>query len=292
MALTVTEMLDSRRHDFNPGQGSETFERTYKIEGTDNTGTAIAAAGIPAYNAAIEAGIGFDASPMRVTQKECWVLTSYGAGDGVCMVRVLYMYTWGGQTSSGSAGKDQFVIDITTEQAHITEAFSQTHYPNTAPSNSVGDRIGVVKGRADGCDVYSPIMELTETYVNTTFTAANRDTVKGMVGKTNSVAFRGLEVGEVLFVGCNAVRQDNGTWNVTYRFLCRQNRNSGNGNQLSITTVHGVQTVDKNGWDWIWFTVQENEDTNSNVAEVEIESVHVAVVYETVDFHGLPNIDP
>ena len=218
-------------------------------------------------------------------------------GEGAFRLTVTYRY---GLTEL--TGKDKYTWDASAEQTNIKRAISQAHYPNAAPATNVNELIGVTEGEIEGVDVLTPKGELIERYRDVTLSEAQRDLIMRLGGSVNDATFRGFYQGEVLYTGGTADQQPDGKWDLTYKFLISPHNEdksgAGDGHEkfdrrLTIETLDGgAQTVSKQGWEYLWFTMEHARDDASHDVPRVIKHCHVAKVYPEVTMTSLPNIDP
>ena len=160
-----------------------------------------------------------------------------------------------------------------------------------------------------GVDVYRPAGSLTvrKSFDFADFTSSDRDTIYGLQGKTNSAAFAGFEIGEVLFLG--ATMQYNygtETVSVTYNFLVGKRGSAipvrvWNGktdhDDTKITSVSIAKNTATDNYvypfDYIWTQQQEvdvqisNDPTQGTKKESLTSLANYVEVYDSGAFSGL-----
>lgn len=209
-------------------------------------------------------------------------LTEDGAWDGVVTYQVQTA-----QTVATPGAEPEFSFDTSGESKHITQALSQTSYPDSVAPD-FGNSIGVTKDGIEGVDIIVPGYKWTETHyisnANVTpdykrLLADFTGSVHGGEVETNH-RFRGFAPGEVLFLGAQGSRRGSGDWQLTFSFARLPNETD-----LSI----GDLTVSKKlGWQYLW--IRSRQTVIGDVEPVIGASpsfVYVASVYPERDFEEL-----
>ncbi|OWY70407.1 hypothetical protein B7486_16595 [cyanobacterium TDX16] len=213
----------------------------------------------------------------------CERLTENGAWDGVVTYQV--------QSAQSVAPPDsapEFSFDTSGESKHITQALSQTSYPDSVAPD-FGNSIGVSRDGIEGVDIIVPGYKWTEThYLSNSFVTA--DYKRLLADFTGSVhggddveanhRFRGFAPGEVLFLGAQGSRRGSGDWQLTFSFARLPNETD-----LQI----GDLTVDeKLGWQYLWIRSRQTVigDTEPVIGAAP-SFVYVASVYPEKDFEQL-----
>lgn len=212
--------------------------------------------------------------------------TPFSAGGGEADIVLLTVtYSQPHSPQNGGAGSDgTFAYEFGSESEHIDRALAQVHYGGDA--ERIGDLVNVTDEEVGGLEVNAPIIDLTEEHVfgEASFSPSIRRALRDQVQKTNNAAFREFAIGEVLFVGASARKQAK-RWYVTFQFRIRRNVE-----HLSFTTysTRGVQTVQdvlKLGWQYLWVeSIRLPFASDPTKMRIVPRAVHVATVYESVDF--------
>lgn len=268
MSIVVTEAVSSRRYSEDKKGGS--LERVFWVSGTDDPDTAVEHDDIPKIDDTWGA---FD--NLLVTKRSCEVEKCTGTEDeGLCKVTVVYERP-DPITPPPPEGEDEFEISFMTQGENIKKAIFQAHYP---ANKDCGDYIGVDGENVEGVDINVPKITFREVHERGTLSWQYRRVLANLAGTINKFKFKGLEKGEVLFLGATARRTGTGPWRIEYMFACERNAT------LEIQTQSGTQTIEKIGWDYIWFQRAKVDKGVDAPIRYEVESAHVAMVYEWGDF--------
>ena len=108
------------------------------------------------------------------------------------------------------------------------------------------------------------------------FTAAYKGKLFALTGKTNAGAFKGLAIGEGLFLGASGTQQGKGDWSITFNF-------AGSPNKTNLT----ITGIAKKGWEYLWVRYKDKKDGSTNLPVKVPASVHVERVYESGNFGDL-----
>lgn len=161
---------------------------------------------------------------------------------------------------------------------------SQTIYARTGADpppaiRLIGDQ---GDGKApEGVDVQFPTITQSETrYIKqSALTESDRNTLLRLLGKVNTTAFRGWDIGEVLFTGVSGRARGRDDWELNFRYSIREN---------STVTVPDFDDIDKLGWEYIWPRYYlERDATNTLKRSQRIDYLVVAQVYPTAAFTPL-----
>ena len=210
-----------------------------------------------------------------------WFANGGGEAD---IVLVTCTYSQPHSPQNGSAGSEgTFGYDFGGESEHIDRARAQVHYGGDA--ERISDLINVTDEEVQGLEINSPILAVTEEHVFTEaeFTPAFRRTLRDHLQKTNAAEFREFAIGEVLFEGASARKQAK-RWYVTFQFRVRRNESA---IAFTVYTTAGVaspQTVVKLGWQYLWVESIRLPYSSNGKIKVVPRAVHVATVYDSVDF--------
>lgn len=186
--------------------------------------------------------------------------------------------------SRPAEGESQFSFELGLESVKIAYAIGgiraykasgeQTWVPEKI--NDQGDGSDV-----DGVEIFEPIYEESETHwmPTSSITEAYRNTLKGIVGRTNDAPFKGSQAGEVLMRGISGSRRGANDSEITFRWAVRENQSS-----FSLGDVSGIT---KNGWEYLWPRYSTRRTFSDAPSKDVITHVAVATVFPTADFSGL-----
>lgn len=191
--------------------------------------------------------------------------------------------------SSGGDSEGTVTFDFASESEHVDTAIAQEHYgtqPNASEDLLINfdDENGV-----EGLEIDAPILSFSEQHMFTEaeFSPAFRAQLAASIKKTNLNAWREYEAESVLLDGASAQKR-NKTWYVTFRFRTRV------GFVNKDFTVYRIQDnalqtqvvkVTKPGWHYLW--VKSIKLAANDAFQFGPTSIHVAQVYETLDFATL-----
>lgn len=221
-------------------------------------------------------------------RKLAWYAQGGGASD-IVRLDVDYETADGPQDQGGSEDEGTFSYEFTSESDHVDLAIAQTHTgAQPAAGESLLINLDKLAGTVDGLDIESPVEELTERhpFTEAEFDPSFRQLLRDSVAKVNSVAWREFAIGEVLFSGASAAKTGK-NWYVTFRFRIRRGFTQ---KAFTVYTngVAGAVKVDKKGWDYLWVNViRDKVDGDATKLQTSPASIHVAQVYETMDFSTL-----
>lgn len=172
------------------------------------------------------------------------------------------------------------------ESVNVQQAIEQIAYSltDTVAPAEVGLAVNVdMDGSPQGVDIVAPKFEFSETHIVPASTVEGAVTIptNGVVadvvygsqtsiawtklvsqatGTTNSAAFRGFGIGEVLFLGLSGARQPDGDYEVNYSFVVSRNETvklpkfdlSGEKIEISGGQFETV-SISKGGHEYLWF---------------------------------------
>jgi hypothetical protein len=183
----------------------------------------------------------------------------------------------------------QWEIDATTDNVHVTcskQCVSTYAGAKPAPAataagaNVIGDD-GM--GNVEGCDIVVSAVTWTEQHqlLASAIPFGYADTVDSLIGFTNEASFRGLDAGQVLFMGANIKRssKDQQWVDASYRF--RKDR------QQNIT-IQGVSgTIVKPPHHFVDVRFSQTVDDTSHNSLRQIQYVKVHRMYDPADYSPL-----
>jgi hypothetical protein len=163
---------------------------------------------------------------------------------------------------------------------HITQALA-----TISSFGTVGDvegAIGFDGKNVQGCDIVVPVYQWSETHFfdPDDIDAAYRAVLFGLTGKTNNATFRGLAIGECLFLGASGTRRNptaNQKWELSFQFTASPNRTG-----LVIGSFTGIA---KKGWEYLSIQYADDVDGTSLIRKPKGGWIHR--VYDSGDFSTL-----
>jgi len=279
---TVKELVQSRDYVQTFDRGNQ-FLRYFHIEHLDDP--------IEAEDHGPQLGDLYGTNLVAIDRNIKVVKSTGTKDDGVLMLVVTYE-----NVTFETEGLQNYNFNVGTEPLHITEAYSQTNYPEgqTEP-NKRSKIIGLQPdGSVDGVDVIVPTASYSETRSVNSISVDMWRTILELTGKVNETEFKGWEKGEVLFNGAQAARRQGKAWRVTYNFLIAPNVTDKELTVLKLKppkdgVITETITYDKKGWEYLWLEqsfIDELVD-DKPVRTYFIKSAHVAQVYEYANLGAL-----
>lgn len=142
--------------------------------------------------------------------------------------------------------------------------------------------IGVEKDSVKGADILVPVVTFSEThyFLKKNVTRALRTNWESMFARTNNTLFRGYEVGEVLFEGCQTTVKGGaeGVVPVTFQFKRRAN--------VKDEDIGGI-VLDVKGWELVDMRYKDELNTTSKRTEKTPSKVLLHTVYKSGNFADL-----
>ena len=271
MPISVTEKPDSR--PFVTGGKNPTIDLTYVIIGSasDTMVKAALDAEAPTWWGNLVAK---SASVEPVTIDE--------ANDDNCIWEAAVHYVMPEKKDDPpETGDSSFSFDTGGGTQHITNSLTTVaKYPPASAPDCQG-AIGVTPDGVAGVDITVPVYKWSETHIlsDATVTAAYKGKLFALTGKTNAGAFKGLAIGEGLFLGASGTQQGKGDWSITFNFAGSPNKTN-----LTIGSITGIA---KKGWEYLWVRYKDKKDGSTNLPVKVPASVHVERVYESGNFGDL-----
>jgi len=182
-----------------------------------------------------------------------------------------------------TAGESYFNFEVGTENQHITHSLSTPHTLGTAPAQDGAIRVsgsGAAK-KIEGTDIPFPVSSFSETHylASGTVTTAYKKIVAGLTTQTNAAIFRDYAIGEVLFAGATGTQRGNDVWEVTYKFLVKNNEAA-----FGVTGVAG--TVAKEGWEFAWVLSRKETSAGAGIIMNSV-GAYIEQIFESGDFTTL-----
>ena len=276
MAITCEELYKSRT--YTEEHNLRSLERIFVVRGTIN----------PTDAKDIGPQLGDEFDDMKAIRRTFNILNvdESNPTDGTLELIVNYERKTGtGGGGSISPEEPEWEWNITSQQEHINIAIAQTHWEPY--QDDVGLAINkTVKGEVEGVDILTPKGNFSETHYRDTLSSDYKTILKTLATRVNSAPFKGFAAGEVLFIGANArKRGDHDDWQITYQFLT--NPNTVTEYRMEDETGGHTEDIPKQGWEYIWFYLQQEANANRTKIDNKIRSIHVAQVYETANFAQL-----
>jgi hypothetical protein len=193
--------------------------------------------------------------------------------------------------SDGSSVEEKWVWDITSQQEHIDTVQSTDlaiHYP---ADSDAGLAIGFDGETVEGVDVYRPSISLR---VSRMWHSVSIDDLAFLHAATNTInefEWYGYLTGEVLYIGATVAEQPDHRVQVDYQFLISQQQPA-----FTVDIYNGTsEVIDLLPWDYLWYRWVDDQATKldgNQVPRRQIESAHVNLVYDFLDFDLFGLIGP
>lgn len=181
---------------------------------------------------------------------------------------------------------EAFTFDTGSATEHVTQSISTiaSYAASGYSAPNFGGAVNFDGERVLGVDIQVPAVTFSETRhldpddVDDTF----RTTVADLAKRTNSAAFRGYEIGEVLFLNASIHHIEGEKAEVTFNFAVNRNRTG-----IQIGSITGIA---KKGWEYLWTFYRDYEveiaTGVSYIIKVPV-AVYVEQMYYAGDFSGL-----
>ena len=180
-------------------------------------------------------------------------------------------------------GDSTFSFDTGGGTQHLTQSIQTVgRYSNSGTPPDFKGAIGVTHDSVEGVDITVPVFNFSETHYLPASQVTN--SYKGklfrLTGTVNNAAFRGLAIGECLFLGASGSQRGTGEdWEITFRFAGSQNKTG--------LTVGDITGIDKKGWEYLWVRYDDIDDDESKTIVKQPMAAYVEKVYEDGDFNLL-----
>jgi hypothetical protein len=282
MALTWVEDGESRSATIvrRGRNATSSYVKSYKVFGTTNDVELHAA-----INSEISGG-NYGWQYPGVADAQLWA-EQYSVeylGDDAWQVQITYEKK-GAEPQQPDPMKRTRSFDTTGGTMHITQAESESKFPANAPAQF--NAIGVDDNGVNGVDIVVPQLQWQETY-DVPAAYVSNTYIRGLAtltGTTNNSTFRGLEAGEVLFMGCSGSQEwdsqkGNGPWSLTYRFVASPN--AGSGGTVPAITIGSITGINKKGHEYLWVRYESEVDSSSLIKKPK--AAYVNRVYRESNF--------
>ncbi len=143
----------------------------------------------------------------------------------------------------------------TVHLSHSLQTLQIVSAPGFA-SPDFQNAIGVSRDGIAGCDITSPVYNFSETHVlpASAVSAAYKVALFRATGKVCNAPFKGLEAGEVLFLGASGSSRGDDEWEIGYRFAASEN--------VQGLTIGELTGINKKGWDYLWLYFADDVSEN------------------------------
>lgn len=183
-------------------------------------------------------------------------------------------------------------VEIAAGTTHITQSLKTIGRYGIAGADvpDLQGAIGATRDGIAGVDIVTPVVTWSEEHILPTalinFDYVNM--VADMVGTTNNAFFRGYEPGEVLFMGSNITKKDNGrtrkpTMPVGFKFSRSKNLKDIKIGAITAPT-RSPRKIDKKGWEYLWVYYEESLDPVIGAKVKKPTRAYVEQVYRESDF--------
>lgn len=189
------------------------------------------------------------------------------------------------------AGDEMTKFSTTGEKTKIKSAIDTTDSV-AADGETAFDFKGAIgvqeNGRIDGVDIVVPSLSivLTRVMANAAVTSAFVDNLFSLTGSVNlfgcTLYGKSFAAGEVLFKGAEGSQRGNDDWEITFHFSCSPNKATYNAGP------NFTSTLDKKGWDYVWWYPGTREDTTNNKTVSKPVAAYAEQVYPYKDLTALP----
>jgi len=207
-------------------------------------------------------------------------------GIGKCKVHVTYKEWPLGVTPND----ETWEWDIAARQetiGSVRDSSYQVHWPAAADTGTV---IGANGEKTEGASVYRPATSMIVTKTWPYIDPNGRLLLESMRGTVNTGYWVDYAPGEVLFTGAKIRRRSDGRIVVEYNFLISRWQGTQTVQLYDDSTVEMTPAP----WDYVWFKYINQPNTSDGVTRVkrDIESIHIAQVYEYANFNLFGLVGP
>lgn len=177
---------------------------------------------------------------------------------------------------------NEYTFDTGGGTKHVTQSYETINSYAAAGGSApdFGGAINVTDDKVEGVDIPDAKYEFSETHYldDSVVTDAYKLILFKLTNKVNDATFRGFEAGECQFLGATGSKRGDDLWAITFKFSCSPN--------VSGMTI-GPFTIDKNGWDYVWFRTETFEDTSGLTLVERPDFAYVEKVFLDGDFSDL-----
>jgi len=265
MPATVTEVFDS---DIRVVGDGPSIERRYHVSGAADSSTAMTdvLAAVPtSYGGYPRRRVKIDVSGVA----SWWATVTYEP--------------YNSSPPPAATGESVYEFDTGGGQAHVTNSLAtvNAYAPAGSTVPDYDGAMGVTQNSIEGADIVVPRYVFSETHyiADASITTAYKSILFYLTGRVNDANFKGLNAGECLFLGARGSKRGQGDWEINYSFA-----GSPNVAGLTIGTITGVA---KKGWEYLWTSYEEIEDSTAKMLVRRPRAAYVERVYESGDFSTL-----
>jgi hypothetical protein len=177
---------------------------------------------------------------------------------------------------------ENWAWDLVSSQQKIYSLWDESrilHYPS---ESNTGNVIGFDGERTQGAAVFRPEGSLTVTKIINGITIDDRYFLEAVENSVNDSAWFDYNAGEVLYTGARIRRRSDSLIQLDLQFLISRTKPA-----VDVTMYDDeVINVEVRPWDYIWFQYIDTANLvgTDTVLAKRIKSIHVAQVYEYVNF--------
>lgn len=178
-------------------------------------------------------------------------------------------------------GDSSYQFEVGGQQQKITQTLQRmgAYAPAGQQVPDTGGAIGVTKDSVEGCEIYIPTYQFSETHylpVATVTPAYKARLFTVAAAPVNLNAWRGFQPGEVLFLGASGSQRGEEDWEVSYKFVASPN--------MTGIQCGNIAGISKRGWDYLWILYEDKDDDNAKMLVKRPRAVYVDRVYGYSDF--------
>lgn len=181
-------------------------------------------------------------------------------------------------------GDSTYQFEVGGQQQKITQCIQRiaAYAPEGETAPDTGGAIGVTKDSVEGCEIYIPTYQFSETHylpIATVSPAYKALLFAVAAAPVNVGSWRGFQAGEVLFLGASGSQRGEEDWEVTYKFAASPN--------MTGIQCGEIGPMGKQGWDYLWILYEDKEDDDAKLLVKRPRAVYVDRVYYRSDFVDL-----
>lgn len=194
--------------------------------------------------------------------------------------------TWGvfQAREAFATGESQFNFEVSVQPTKVFVGVAANEVygipPRPVPADSASWLIGDQGDgeRPDGVEVFDPATAFSETHyvAASSVDATYKNTLMRLVGKTNNASFKGWSAGEVLAQSVSGSKRGSDDWEISFRFLARENQTG--------LTIAGISGINKLGWQYLWPRYRLVRHPDAPVLSNLVEYIVVSTVFRSDDF--------
>lgn len=179
-----------------------------------------------------------------------------------------------------------FTVSVDTTGGQILQTYAYGQNSFAAPGKTLpdfGNAIDVQNGEPQGVERVIPVLKINvQTRIHSdyiTSPVAYSRILAQYTGWTNSLAYKGFDANELLFIGASGDVIANDHPMLTFSFLAGEN--------LVSQTIGSITGINKKAHEYLWYYYAPAKDATTGVKTADIEGAYVGQIYGERDFAPL-----